>query len=94
MTAFKIGGSSFRPAQGASNSKKPETRSGEADAAPVKGGLDSMDFRANPLAVMPRMSSVGGQTAQHVQGGTVETLLKDQASALDDYFTDAYGFKE
>lgn len=94
MTAYKIGGPSFRPAQGVSKSKKPAAKPDETGAAPVKSGLDSMEHRANPLAVMPRMSGVGAQTAQHVQGGTVESMLRDQASELDDYFSGAYGFKE
>ncbi len=94
MSAFKIDGSLFRPAPGISGSKKTEKDSAGKSAAPSMGGFDRTSFNRNPLAVMPRMSTVGGQNAQHVQGETVETMLRDSAAELDDYFTKAYGFDE
>lgn len=92
MSAFKIGGFSFRSANGVSNVKKPENKAEEKDASPSQGKVDSVELRANRLAVMPRMSTISGQTAQHVQGETMESLLKDSAAELDDYFSKAYGF--
>lgn len=94
MSVFKIGDSPFRPASGVANGKKAEPRSAGADAAPVKGGFDAVDLRANPLAVMPRMSAVESRTAQRLQSGSVESLLKASAAELDGFFTDAYGFGE
>lgn len=95
MSAFKIGGSPFRPANGVSNTQKPEKKVGETGTAAAKNGeFDTVNFRANRLAVMPRMSSLGTQSAQQAQGKAVESLLKDSAAELDDYFAGAYGFKE
>lgn len=92
MSAFKIGDSPFRPTGGVSNSKKPEPKAEEKAAAPLKGAYDMVNVRANRLAAMPRMGAVGRQSAQHVRGGAVESLLKESAAELDDYFTGAYGF--
>ncbi len=93
MSAFQIGNSPFRPTQGVTGGKKPE-RKAEETAAPRKGSFDQGSFHANPLAVMPRMSALGGQTAQLERGEAVESLLRDSSAELDDYFTKAYGFKE
>ena len=92
MSAFKIGGSLFRPASGVSNSKKPEAKEPVKSAGPPKGGYDTV--KLNRLAVMPRMSSLDGQSAERLQSGTVESLLKESTEELDDYFAKAYGFKE
>jgi hypothetical protein len=40
------------------------------------------------------MSTVSGESAQHVQGEAVEALLRGAAKELDDYFSSAYGFQE
>lgn len=92
MSTFKIGGSPLRPAAGVSNGKKVEKKTERQDAAPTKGGFDRTSINRNPLAVMPRMSTFGGQDAKQVQSAAVETLLRDSAKELDDYFTKAYGF--
>lgn len=94
MTAFKIEGSSFKPTGGISKNKKPEAKKEGESAAQSRGAYDTVRFRDNRLAVMPRMSAVSGNTTRHVQGETVESLLKDSAAELDDYFSQAYGFKE
>lgn len=91
--ALKIGDASLRPVLDAGSGKRTEKKAPAESAAPAKGGFDTADFRANRLAVMPRMSSVGGRSAQRVQSGAVETLLKGSAEELDDYFAEAYGFK-
>lgn len=97
MSAFKIGGSPFRPANGVSGGKKPEAAKADGSVAapsPKGGAYDTLRLRDNPLAVMPRMSSVGRESAQQVQSKTVESLLKDSSAELDGYFASAYGFKE
>lgn len=97
MSAFKIGGSPFRPANGVSGGKKPGAVKADGTAAePLSkaGAYDTVKLRGNPLAVMPRMSAVGSQPAQQAQGKTVESLLKDSSAELDSYFASAYGFKE
>lgn len=94
MSIFQIGGSLFRPTNGVTNSKKPEKKPEEKDVELSKSAYDSVKFRDNPLAAMPRMSTVSGESAQRMRGETVESLLKDSATELDDYFSKAYGFKE
>ena len=64
------------------------------NSAPPRAGFDTASVDPNRLAVMPRISSVGGNSSQRVQGETVEALLRDSAAELDDFFTSAYGFKE
>ena len=92
MSAFKIGGFSFRPSHGVSSVKKPNRKAIESSKELSRSKVDSMEFRPNRLAVMPRMSSISGKTAQHLQSESVESLLKDSAAELDDYFSKAYGF--
>lgn len=92
MSAFKIGGFSFRPTHGVSNVKKADSKAIERSEELSRSKADSMELRPNRLAVMPRMSTISGQTTQHLQSGTVESLLKDSAAELDDYFSKAYGF--
>lgn len=92
MSAFKIGGFSFRSTNGVSGAKKPESKTDEKAAAPSSGKTDSVELRPNRLAVMPRMSTINGQTVQHARSETVESLLKDSAAELDEYFSKAYGF--
>lgn len=92
MSAFKIGGSPFRPASEITGSKKVKTTEAAPGAAPSKGGFDTASVNPNRLAVMPRMSAVGGNSVQHMRGETVETMLRESAQELDDYFTRAYGF--
>lgn len=91
---FKIGDSHVRPTTAVTNGKKPEIKKEAESAAPQKGGFDTASFRKGPLAVMPRMSSVTSHASQEAQGKTVETLLKDSAAELDDFFTKGYGFSE
>ena len=92
MSAFKIGGFSFRPTHGVSNVKKADSKAIERSEELSRSKADSMELRSNRLAVMPRMSTVNGNSAQHVQGETVESMLRDSAKELDDYFSRAYGF--
>lgn len=91
MSVFKIGGSQFRPTGGVSGGREAEKKPEEKSAA-SKSGYDTVKFRDNRLAVMPRMSAVGGESSQRLRGETVETLLKASAPELDDYFSRAYGF--
>ena len=93
MSVFKIGGSSIRPMSGASGGAKTEKKTAQ-DPSPSKSGFDTASINANPLAVMPRMSLIRENSAQHLQGETVETLLRNSAAELDDYFTAGYGFDE
>ncbi len=92
MSAFKIGDSRFRPTLGVSGEKRPEKKDAAPSAAPPKGGCDKASIRRSPLAVMPRIGTVAGQETRRMQGGAVETLLRDSAKELDEYFTRAYGF--
>ena len=94
MSAFKIGGSRFNPASGVSNTKKNELAKAEEEqfAQRKGGGFDTV--KLNRLAVMPRMSAAAGQSAERLRGEAVESLLKDSAAELDDYFSEAYGFKK
>ncbi len=93
MSAFKIGGSPFRSPSGVAGGKRPESKVKPESAAPAsKNAYDTASFQTNRLAVMPRMSTVGGPSAQRVPGEAVESLLRDSAAELDDYFTKAYGF--
>ena len=92
MSAFKIGGSLFRPSPGVSGGKKQEGKAPAENAAPQKNGFDTV--KLNKLAVMPRMSSMTGQGAERLQSEAVEALLKDSAAEMDDYFTEAYGFRD
>ena len=94
MSAFKIGGSPFRPTSDITAGKKPKSKETAQSDAPSKSAFDTASVHPNRLAVMPRMSTVSGNTAQHVQGGTVESMLRDSAAELDDYFSRAYGFLE
>lgn len=94
MSISKIGDPLFRPTNGVTNSKKLEKKPEEKNAELSKSAYDSVKFRDNRLAVMPRMSSVSGESAQRMQSETVESLLKDSAAELDDYFSMAYGFRE
>ncbi|MBE7005052.1 MAG: hypothetical protein E7425_12400 [Ruminococcaceae bacterium] len=94
MSAFKIGGSPFRPASEISSAKKLKAKETSHSAAPSRGGFDTASVNPNRLAVMPRMSTVSGESAQHVQGEAVEALLRGAAKELDDYFSSAYGFQE
>lgn len=95
MTAFKIGGSPLRPTPEAGGVKKAKTvEQAQSGAAPAKGGFDTANVDPNRLALMPRMSKVGGESAQCVKGEAVESLLRDAAKELDDYFSKAYGFEE
>ncbi len=94
MSAFKIGGSPLRPTPEVAGVKKPKAKETAHAAAPSKGGFDTASVDPNRLAVMPRMSTVSSGSAQRVQGQTVESLLRDSAAELDDYFTTAYGFKD
>lgn len=80
MSAFKIGGAPFRPASEVTAGRKPKTKESAQTAEPAKSGFDTADVNPNRLAVMPRMSTVGGNTARHVQGGTVESMLRDSAA--------------
>ena len=93
MSAFQIGGSPFRPMSDVTASKKPKAKETAQNDAPPKGAFDTVSVSHNRLAAMPRMGSVSGNTAQHVQGGTVESMLRDSAAELDDYFSKAYGFE-
>ena len=92
MSALKIGGFLFRPAGGAASGKKPEAKAEKKADAPSKGGYDTVNFRSDRLAVMPRMSTISGQATQHLRGEAMESLLRESASELDDYFSGAYGF--
>lgn len=95
MTDFKIGGAPLRPTPEAAGAKKTTAKEQAREAAaPSKGGFDTASVNPNRLAVMPRMSKIGGESAQCIQGEAVETLLRDAAAELDDYFTKAYGFGE
>ncbi len=92
MSAFRIGGFSFRPASGVAAEKKVKPQETAQSEAPRKGGFDTANVNAGPLAVMPRMGAVGDSAAQQAKGSAVETLLRDSAAELDDYFAGAYGF--
>lgn len=92
MSAFKIGGSPFRPASGVGGGRKTEKKSAMQGAAPAKSGFDRALLQHSPTAVMPRMGMVLGQDMQHVQGEAVETLLRGSAAELNGYFTKALGF--
>ena len=94
MSALKIGGSPFRPASGVSGGKKTEAKAETNGASPSRGTYDTTDLHPNRLAVMPRMSALGSQNAQQAQGSAVETLLKESAAEVDDYFSNAYGFEK
>lgn len=98
MTAFKIGSSPIKPANGAAGAKKLEKAAPEKiapeKAAPVRAGFDTANVDPNRLAVMPRMSALGGESAQRVKGGAVESLLRGSAAEMDDYFSRAYGFEK
>ena len=93
MSAFRIGGFSFRPASGVAAEKKVKPQETAQSEAPRKGAFDTANVNAGPLAVMPRMSAVGDSAARQVKGGAVETLLRDSAEELDGYFARAYGFE-
>ena len=54
--------------------------------------LDTASVNPNRLAVMPRMSAISSGGAQQIKSETVESMLRDSAAELDDYFTKAYGF--
>lgn len=93
----KIGGSPLKNVPGVAGGKKAERKPAQEKlapekAAPSRGGFDTASVNANRLAVMPRMSALGGEDAKRVQSAAVETLLHDSAKELDDYFTKAYGF--
>ena len=94
MSAFKIGGSRFSPASGVSGPRKKETAKAAAEqsAQPKSGGFDTV--KLNKIAVMPRMSAASGQSAERLRGEAVESLLRADAAELDDYFSEAYGFRE
>ncbi|MBE7007929.1 MAG: hypothetical protein E7422_02080 [Ruminococcaceae bacterium] len=93
MSPFKIGDSQFRPVSNVSGKKLKEKEAPQS-APPSKSAFDTASVNSNRLAVMPRMSTVGGQDAQHVQSKTVESLLKDSAAELDEFFAKGYGFDE
>lgn len=94
MSAFKIGGFSFRSANDISRAKKAESKSDEQAAAPCQSKTDSVELCPNRLSVMPRMNTIGGKSMQHMHGETVESLLKDSAAELDAFFSKAYGFNQ
>lgn len=93
MSTFKIGGFSTRPASEITGSKKLKGKeSTQQSAAPSKGAFDTASVNPNRLAVMPRMSAISSGGAQQIKSETVESMLRDSAAELDDYFTKAYGF--
>lgn len=92
MFSFKIGGSPVRPTSDAAAGKKLKTKETAQAAEPSRSGFDTAVVNTQRLTVMPRMSTVNGNSAQHVQGETVESMLRDSAKELDDYFSRAYGF--
>lgn len=93
MSAFKIGGFPTRPTNGITGGGKlKEKESAQQSAAPSKGAFDTASVNPNRLAVMPRMSSISSGGAQHVKSETVESMLRDGAAELDEYFSKAYGF--
>ena len=94
MTDFKIGGLPHQPTSGIAGGGTVREKETTQSAASARSGFDTASVNPNRLAVMPRISSVDGQSAQHVRGKTVESLLRDSAAELDDYFTMAYGFQE
>lgn len=94
MSPIKIGSSQFRPTSEITGGKKPAAAKEAAVEAPRQGEYDTASVNPNRLAVMPRMSTAGSGSAQSLKGSTVESLLRDSARELDDYFSSAYGFKE
>lgn len=94
MSAFRIEGPGFRPASGAAGEKRTEKKTAPESAVPIKGGFDTASFQPDRLAVMPRMSGIGSRSAEQAQGAAVESLLRENAAALDAYFARGYGFEE
>ena len=92
MSAFKIGGFAFRSWNGVFGLKKHEDKAEKKTVASTQRKTDSVELRPDRLAVMPRMSTIDRQTTQHIQGETIEAMLKDSAAELDTYFSAAYGF--
>lgn len=94
MSAFKIGDSLFRPTSNVSKTKKTKATDESKSPALSRSAFDTAGISANPLTVMPRMSSIGGQDTQRLQSEAVESFLRESAAELDDYFTRAYGFDD
>ena len=93
MSALKIGGFPTRPASEITGSKKLKGKeSTQQSAAPSKGAFDTASVSPNRLAVMPRLSTITSGGAQQLKSETVESVLRDSAAELDDYFIKAYGF--
>ncbi|MBE7003967.1 MAG: hypothetical protein E7425_06745 [Ruminococcaceae bacterium] len=94
MSAFKIGGFPSRPTSEIAGSKKLKAKeTAQQSAAPTKSAFDTASVNPNRLAVMPRMSTITSGSAQQIKSETVESMLRDSAAELDDYFTKAYGFE-
>lgn len=92
MSVCRIGGTPFSPASNVTGGKKPKAKETAQSAALTRSAYDTAGIHSNPLAVMPRMSTVEGQSARHLRGEAMEKLLRDAAPELDAFFTAAYGF--
>ena len=74
--------------------RKNERKSDEKSVAPSQNKIDAVQLRFNRLAVMPRMNTINGKSLQHMQSEAIESLLKNSAGELDEYFSKAYGFDQ